>query len=254
MSVLSQSLIDFRDEHLHDRNKVGIYRKSKKYARYGGYISAVLWYSALVTYGEYWPTKKGTILVLLTVAIISTLLSLKLRSKYKNMNLDAKERSMHDIAVLIDAFGRGGYEGLIEEYDQTESYIPNNILLSEVRKDSLLEYLLEVESQGEEFATDTFNENFELIVNDVKMVLNDSIDSALDDASKSDSIGDTPSRFEVLFSAVGTSTFNHNTVFWATFILVAIIGIGVAVWRGQGWGVLTVTILFAGLRYYDNRS
>jgi hypothetical protein len=251
MSTVSDDLIKFRDGYLLNRTEVGTYRKSKKYARNGKYISLILSYFVLVSISEFWPSEPIYPISILGITVISVAMTINQRSKYKSFEFDSEDRSAHDVAAFIDAYERDDYDGLMQEYNQREYHITENVLLCESRQDSLWEYLIEAESRDEEFVSNTFNTNFEIIVNDIRSVFDDKLESPKAENSNHNSIADSPSRLEVLFSLPESDSISRTTRFWAVFIFIAAAGVGVAIWQKIGWGILTVTILFAGVRYYD---
>lgn len=230
-----------------------MYRKSKKYTRYGGYLTAFLWYITAAFYYNSWPNEKAIVIGMLAFSVIVSIITIGLWNTKRNSDLTNTSTSKHDIAVLIDAYDQEGHEGLVKEYDQLDGYIDENKLLSEARKSSFESYMKTAEDRGEDFVNSTIIQVFEVIIRDMDSVLKNEIPIP-EDESNTTTVGKAPSRTEVVLSALNPEHWNSNLVFWGIFSILALVGIGVALWRGEVWGVLVVTILFAALRYHDNRN
>lgn len=63
-----------------------------------------------------------------------------------------------------------------------------------------------------------------------------------------------PGFIGVLLDSINSEYLSREAVLWITFIIAAVAGLGLAFLKGQGWGVLLVTIVFAGLRLYDRQA
>lgn len=253
MKDIDGQLAEYRDEYLLDKHEIGVYRKSKRYSRLGRYLSAALWYFAAVFYFQFWPQERLLVVSVFVISLIVSFLTVMLYQNYKSSDIDETVVSYHDIADLIDTYEKEGYDKIVDRWDEIEeNIVKNNRVLSKERRSAFDSYMSEVKRRGEDFADETLNDSLLVIVGDAKQVSQKKIEVPEEPASSESN--QEPSGIDVIRSSVSSDYLNSSFLFWTIFIMGALVGGAVAIWKGEGWGVLVVTILFGALRFYDNRT
>lgn len=131
----------------------------------------------------------------------------------------------------------------------------DNPVLPKVWKDELENYFSYLDGKD----VDTFYNTFDTVglrlvelMNSLKSV---NIDKMIElEEEEQESQNDNPSFVEVLLDAINSEYVSKEMVLWFMFLAAAVAGLGLAFLKGQGWGVLLVTIVFGGLRLYDRQT
>ncbi|WP_135363585.1 hypothetical protein [Halosimplex halophilum] len=248
------SWVRFIDENLKDTKDIKLYTKSKYYAKIGKWGSGISLYMLLAMYVEHWPSNKLYVAVSGGLSILAITLTVLFRLNAKKSDINDDLVSRHVIASLLSSFDSGGSEKLVETYEKWEGKFRNNPYISKKRRQDFDSYIEDIQEKEGVHERET-KEYLDILVDETQSVVNhrfsvnDEIESSSDETQEK-KIG----FMSVLRSSVDSENINTSYVFWALFFIAAIVGTIVALWKGQSWGVLTVTILMGALRFYDKRN
>lgn len=246
---------ELKNSYLEDSDRVGIYYKSKKYSKLGVWVTLISWYITLAIYMQ---SGSGSRLNFYAAAFISalvTIVTLLLLVNARRVQIDDKTVMSHDIASLIQSYEQGGSEGLLKRYNQIDGRISDNGVLSAKRRNELANLIDEIDAEDDYVDEDVIEFNLQIIAADAIRVLDTDLEIPKGESeSEAGFETDEPGFLRVVLSSMDSENVNSTYVFWSVFVLTAVLGTVVALWKGQAWGVLIVTILFGALKFHDNRS
>lgn len=258
-AALKEELNQFRDEFLESRRDVNTYRKLKKYSKYGLYLSVFLIYITIALYAspEYTIRDPAFIggTVVSVVSSILTILFIMNRREYEYNDYDLV---YHEVAAFIDTIqhssGEDDFEELIDRFeryviDEEEGVVPK------IWREELESYFEYIEEQDEERLSETFETVFVPLVETLDHLegLELEEDYREDEKIQSQSTNQEPGFLSIVMDSLSSDVISKEMVMWTVFILAVGGGLVLAFVQGQGWGVLLVTIVFGGLRLYDQQ-
>lgn len=256
---LEDTTLQFKEDYLQNRREVNTYRKLKKYSRVGVYISGLFIYFTLAMYfSSDFSTSSEALLITALITLISVVLTILFRLNKRSYNYDENCLVYHEVAVLIDDIQNPQDEHQLEDaFDRFETYViedDDGVLPKIWREelDSFFEFLRE--SDEEEFY-----ENFHAVFSPLINTLTDLAELDLQDTYRDEDSkvktqeNQEPGFFSIVLDSITSDVISKEMVIWGIFILAVSGGLILAFIQGQGWGVLLVTIVFGGLRLYDQQ-
>ncbi|WP_124193457.1 hypothetical protein [Natrarchaeobius oligotrophus] len=247
------SLDNFCDDYLQSKQDVAVYKKSKKYAKYGVVATAGILYIAAGFYYESWSEYSHWVTALTISGLFLGFITIMLWNNAKNSDIDEEKVDFHDIAALIDAYNTEGVEGLLIEYNSLEDRFKNNALISSKRRSDFRNFVSSIDLENDSNNRAEIQGALKILADDAIRIDKKEI-TALHQEKSTDIQGNDPGIITIVSSAINSKNINSEYLFWTLFFIAAGIGVVIALWQGHGWGVLIVTILFFGLRFYDNRN
>lgn len=251
------TLSGFRSRYLKDYRDVKIFLKSKKYARYGLYLSGLLWYFVLAFYfSSDIAITSSTFIGSAILAPISTAITILLYLNKRRYGFTQEDITYHEVAALIDTY--------LEEDDDLQDQIDrfsdivldnDNPILAKAWKEELEYYFSYVDGKDEDAFFDSFETVGLLLINSLNRLRDVDLEDIVElEEEVQTNQSEDPGFIDVLLDSLSSEYLTKESFLWVTFILAAIAGLGLAFLKGQGWGVLLVTIVFGGLRLYDRQT
>lgn len=255
----SNTLSEFRSQYLKDYRNVNIFLKSKKHARLGFYLSGFLWYIVLAIYlsGEIVFTDP-TFIIFAFLAPVSSIITILLYINKKRYGFTQEELTYHEVAALIEVYQQNAEDEEVSTRIERFSEIVldnDNPTLPHAWKDELELYIRHIGENDAKVFHKTFETVSLLLVNSLNKFRNLDVNEIIDREEKDQTEQSSdPSFFEVLSDSINSEHLSKDTFLWVVFIVAAVAGLGLGFLKDQSWGVLLVTIVFAGLRLYDSRN
>lgn len=253
-----RTLSGFRSHYLKDYRDVKIFLKSKKYARYGLYLSGLLWYFALAFYfSSEVEITSYTFIGSTILATLATIFTLLLYINKRRYGFTQEDITYHEFAALIDIYLHKSDEDINEQINRFADIVldNDNPILPKTWKEELEFYFSYLDGQEADEFYNTFESVGLLLVDSLNRLEDIELEDILDiEEEEQENQSNDPGFIDVLMDSLNSEYLTKESLLWVTFVLAAVAGLGLAFLKGQGWGVLLVTIVFAGLRLYDRQT
>lgn len=257
--TLVEELIEFRDDHLENRGDVTKYRKLRKYSKYGFYLSGFLVYSTTAIYfsSEFSimsPTFIGFALITLTSMVLTVLFVMNRRG----YSYDEYDLVYHEVAALINTVQHSSRdEDLTDDINRFEQYVieEDDGVIPKIWREELDSFFEYVDERGEDEISESFESVFVPLVDTLDRLEGLDLEDEYkeDDTIRTQGLNKEPGFFGIVVDSLSSDVVSKELVIWTIFILAVGAGLILAFLQGQGWGVLLVTIVFGGLRLYDQQ-
>ena len=256
--IFEQNVLEFRDKYLKDRRDVSLYRKLKRYSKLGLYATG---FSTYITIGLYFGEDYGIFtlpfMIVICLSLVSGMITVLFwLNKRKRYDYDDVDLVYHEVAVFIDDFEHAeGEEELLEGVKRFEEYVieEDEGILPRVWKNELHDYFNHIK-ESESDLHQNVSSVFSKLISDLEGFSQLELNKQNVEEEQTTGVEDELGFVGVLNDAVTSDVISHQAVIWVIFLLAVAGGLGLAIIQGQGWGVLLVTIVFAGLRLYDKRG
>lgn len=214
-----QQLSQFSSDYLLDEEKATNYDNWRQYGPIASAAGIIFGIMTLFNANDYGIWAASTI-VIASISISCIILGYMMNRKKKESDLENKDVRYHDIAYAIDQFQKGN----LEKVEHKLIHIRNNKShyehLSKSRQEELEEYIIEVEDRDEEYLDRTFEDVFEIIVED----LNRGIRTSLYEPIKDDGEA-TPTPIESIKVAIDIEYLRDPTIVWVFTVIAAFVSI-----------------------------
>lgn len=256
-NVFEKSVLDFRDEYLRSRRDVSIFRRLRVYSRGGLYATGIFSYITIGLYfseGFAWHSIQvvGFGIVSVAIGMLTVLFRINKAKKYDFSHTDLV---FHEIAAFIDNIENRDTNELPEGTEQFNDRVIDDDegVLPKVWRDELSEYF-DYLDEADDVDTEELNRVFSQLVDDINEFSGVDLSEEYSREMESESKKEEAGFITVLSDTISSDIISGQTLIWIIFVLAVAGGLVLAFFQGQGWGVLLVTIVFGGLRLYDQRS
>jgi hypothetical protein len=197
-----------------------------------------------------------TLITVSVFTLVSGILTLLFRLNHrKRYDFDEYDLIYHEVAVFIDDIDRGASQ---DQFSETTERFTDQVIedddgvLPKVWRIELKEFI-NYYSDSEEVPPKHINDVLAQLVDDMISLTEVDLSNHYTEKEQSTEIDNNPGFFGVLLDTVTSDLVSRQALIWTVFVFAVGGGLALAFFQGQGWGVLLVTIVFGGLRLYDQR-
>lgn len=257
--LLEDSLTAFKEEYLKNRREVNIYRKLKKYSKYGTYLTFILAYFLLAVYISSDFRLSSSLFIGLAISTpIAMILTVLFRLNRRSYVFDEYDLVYHEVADLIDIYEESpNTEELSKMIDRFESIAieEDDGVIPKIWRVELSAYFAYLDETDDQEFYDTFESVFKPLVETLSKLDGLELQELYHDGESSakEKENQEPGFLSIVVDSITSDVISKEMVIWGVFILAVGGGLILAFVQGQGWGVLLVTIVFGGLRLYDQQ-
>lgn len=254
-SIFDESVLEFRDKYLRNRRDVSVYRKLGTYTRIGLYTTGILTYIFLAMFltddfARNSPQVIGSGGLTLISGVLTVLFWQYKREEY---NFDEIDLVYHEVAAFIDDVEKNTDEEILNDSaERFDEYViqDDDGVLPKIWRDELRDYF-DYAYESDTDVSESMNTVFSRLVEDMEILSDVDFSEEFTDEEGSHLEEEEPGFVGVFLETVKSDVVSRQALIWIIFMLAVTGGLALAFFQGQGWGVLLVTIVFGGLRLYD---